>query len=177
MDIRLFDIESGKPVPAAHCYTVQTYKDVIDFYGEDAGKVMSYLYFLYSLNPQENPFCLIDSTTKEEVVKEQVCPNLDLDNPIVLEAKIMTEKVMKTPEYRLFEAFKGLLERMTEQISSVVPDLSKANGNMTQIKEAVKAEKDLRMSYKEAFEDYMRSLGTAKMSHEAYDEDDDDDLE
>ena len=58
MQVKLFDIDPTNKyvvVPTAHCYTITPLKQVIDMYGDEAGRVLAYLYYMFELDPTLNP--------------------------------------------------------------------------------------------------------------------------
>ena len=91
MQIKLFDIDPTNKnvvVPTAHCYTITPLKSVIDKYGDDAGRVLAYLYYMFELDPTLNPYANMAEELKEEHIIREVVPGVDvIDVPEIYEAK------------------------------------------------------------------------------------------
>jgi len=180
MTPKLFDLVGGEIKPTEHCYTINSLRNVIDEYGDNAGKVFATIHYYLSLNPEDNPFAYLPEVGRWDQIIASICPELDLNNPIVEFAIEDARKAYETTLYKVFKSFKNLLDKLSVAIGDVNPNLSKDLGNMGQIKEAVKSYKELKAAYNDSFEEYMRSFDTVSGrggTKTAYDADFDDDLD
>lgn len=179
MEPNLFDINNGVVTPTAHCYTIAAYKNVIDEFGENAGKIFAFCHYMYSLNEKRNPFALLPEAEKEEVITRQICPELDTESPVVREALELTKKTYETSTHRLFKGFKMMIDSMATYLQNT-PVTGGQDGNIGQVVAAAKAYPALRESYRQAYKDHQEEQGTETVrggAKLAYDEDDDDDIE
>lgn len=179
MEPRLFDIVNGVVTPTEHCYTIAAYKNVIDEFGENSGKIFAFCHYMCSLNEKTNPFALLPEAEKEEVITRQICPEIDTGHLVVREAWELTRQVYETTSYRLYKGFKmnqdklGMLLQTTEWTTG-------KEGNILQLVAAAKAYPALREAYKQAYREYQEEQGNNQArggADLAYDEDDDDDID
>lgn len=178
MEPSLFDIKDGNVVPTEHCYTIAAYKNVIDEYGPNAGKVFAFCHYMSSLNEKTNPFALLPEAEKEEVITRQICPELDTDSTIIKEALELTKKCYETTSYLLYQGFKINQERLATLLRTTEWNASK-DGNMMQLIAAAKAYPALREAYKQTYREYQEEMGNnigRGGADLAYDEDDADDI-
>ena len=54
--IRIFDIQNGKVIPTEHCYTITSYKEIMENYPDDYISIFAYIFYLSCPNPELNPF-------------------------------------------------------------------------------------------------------------------------
>lgn len=179
MEPRLFDIKDKIAIPTEHCYTVAAFKNVIDEFGENSGKIFALCHYMYSLNEKTNPFANIPEPEKEEVIVRQICPELDTDNQIVREALEMTAKLYETTIQRLFKGWKINIDKLGIYLQKA-EWIDGKEGNMSQILALAKGYRDLRDAYNQAYKEYQEEQGietTRGGARLAYDEDDTDDIE
>lgn len=179
MEPVLFDIASGVVTPTEHCYTIAVYKNVIDEFGGNAGKIFAFLHYMCSLNEKTNPFALIPEPEKEEIIIRQICPELDTDGQVVREALEMTKKLYESSTYTLFKGFKMLIDRLGAYLQKTEWTDGK-DGNMSQLVNAAKSYPALRDAYKQAYKEYQEEQGINQVrggGQMAYDEDDEDDID
>lgn len=179
MEPALFDIKDGLVTPTEHCYTIAAFKNVIDEFGENAGKIFAFCHYMYSLNEKKNPFANLPEAEKEEVITRQLCPELDTDHPAVREAMELVQKTYDTSTHRAYKGFKMMLDNLGEYMQThKITD--GRDGNMTQLVNAAKSYPSLREAYRMSYRDYQEELGneTPRGGVDlAYDEDDLDDIE
>lgn len=171
---KLYDLVNGKPIPAPSCYTIEKFKAVIDYYGEDSGQIFAAITNLYSLNPENNPYANLPEEHKWEEIRDGMLGYISHE-PIIDVAKEYAERMFMTTPYRAFRAFKNLMEKIIVEIETADVDLTKDSGNMQQIKHALGTYKELKNSYNDSFQEYIKSIGfgeTLAGREKAYDEDD-----
>lgn len=179
MEPYLFDIKDGVVIPSEHCYTIAAYKNVIDEFGENSGKIFAFFHYMCSLNEKTNPFALIPEAEKEEIVTRQICPELDTEHAVVREALELTKKCYETTAFLLYQGFKVNQEKLAMLLRTAEWSTGK-EGNMTQLLSASKAYPALREAYKQAYREYQEEQGNNQArggADLAYDENDDDDLD
>lgn len=179
MEPNLFDIKDGSVIPTAHCYTIAAYKNVIDEFGPNAGKIFAFCHYMYSLNEKTNPFALLPESEKEEVVTRQICPELDTESPVVREALETTAKLYETPMQRLFKGWKINVDNLGTYLQHT-QWMDGKDGNITQILAVAKGYTGLREAYRQAYREYQEEQGNDMARGGvslAYDEDDHDDIE
>lgn len=180
MEPHLFDIENGVVTPTEHCYTIAAYKNVIDEFGPNAGKVFAFCHYMCSLNEKTNPFALLPEAEKEEVITRQILtPDIDTANPIIVEAWELTRQVYETTTYRLYQGFKVSQDKLGKFLREAEWSTGK-EGSTQQLIAAQKAYPDLRAAFKQAYREYQEEQGNNQArggADLAYDEDDDDDID
>lgn len=177
MEPYLFDIKDGVVVPTEHCYTIAAYKNVIDEFGENAGKIFAFCHYMYSLNEKRNPFALLPEAEKEEVITRQICPELDTESTVVREALELTGKLYETSAYRIFKGVKMQQDSLADYLKNM-KWLDGKDGNILQNVAISKNIPVFREAYKQAYRDYQDEQGNTNVRGDvnlAYDEDDQDD--
>lgn len=173
---KLFDIRDGEVFPTEHCYAIYQLKHLIDHYQENAGRVLACIHYYISLNPEDNPFAYLPEEGRWAIIVTNVCPELlDVHDDLTLRDAIdICKELYETTEYKMYKAFKTLMDKLVTAIEGTNPNLTRDSGNMGQIKEAVKSYKDLKAAYKESFDEYMKTFNSNQIRgnmQEAYDSD------
>lgn len=160
MPVRLFDIQERGIVPTEHCYSIGYLKDIIEEYGPNAGKIFAYYHYMWDLNPDTNPFADLPEEEKVEVIVRNICPEIDIDDPLIQEGLELVGKLYETPNYRIFKGFKIVMDKLAKELYYVNISLNKEDGNISQIKLANITYKELNEGYKEARAAYIEELGS-----------------
>lgn len=186
MQIKLFDIDpTNKNVvlPTEHCYTITPLKAVIDMYGDDAGRVLAYLYYMFELDPTLNPYANMAEELKEEHIIREVVPGVDVvDVQEIDEAKETVLRLFNAiPGYRMYLAYKTMWDKMAEALEREYPDFSK-DGNMNNIKSHYASYKQMKESLDAALKDYQAEVNAGKVhkrggGETSYDIDEHEDLD
>lgn len=179
MEPNLFDIKDGLVIPTEHCYTIAAYKNVIDEFGDNAGKIFAFCHYMCSLNEKTNPFALLPEAEKEEVITRQICPELDTEGAVVREALEHTTRLYETSTQRLFKGFKMMLDSLAQYLQTT-PVTGGQEGNINQVVAAAKSYPAIREAYKAAYREYQDEQGNNSArggAQLAYDEDDPDDID
>lgn len=160
MLVKLFDIHEGRIVPTEHCYAIGYLKDIIEDYGPNSGKIFAFFHYMWDLNEETNPFANVAEEEKVEVIVRAICPEIDIDDPLIQEGLELVGKLYETPNYRIFKGFKIVLEKLAKELYYVNISLNKEDGNISQIKMANMTYKELNEGYKEAKAAYIEELGS-----------------
>jgi len=177
--IRLFDIIGGVVTPTEHCYTIASLKNIMEEYGENAGKIMAYLHYMCSLNGQDNPFADLPEEEKQEVITRQICPEIDTDAVDIKDALEVVRKMHETATYTVYKGFKVMLEKLGRylQVNELTTGM---DGNLTQVVNAAKSYPALSQAFKEAYKEHLEEVQSEKVRggvRLSYDEDDNDEIE
>ena len=156
--IKLFDIQEGVAKPTAHCFTIGYLKDIIDEYGENAPKIFMYLHYMCSMNPNDNPFADRPEIEKKEIITRNICPELDIDTPLIELTLDLVKDLYETPHYRAFKAFKNTMDKISYELEYAKIHLTKEDGNSGEIQKAMKVYNDIKLNYKEAREAFMEEM-------------------
>lgn len=186
MQVKLFDIDAKNTkvvVPTEHCYTTLSLKAIIDRYEENAGRVFAYLYYMFELDPQRNPYANISEEEKEENIIREVIPDLKvIDEDIIAKAKDTIFMMFNSiPGYRMYLSYKYMWDKMALALEREYPDFSK-EGNMANIKGHFSDYKKMKESLDLALKDYQAEINQGKTTKRgggeiAYDIDDDNELD
>lgn len=177
--IRLFDIIGGQVLPTEHCYTIASLKNILEEYGENAGRIMAYLHYMTSMNGQDNPFADLPEEEKQEVITRQICPEIDTDSVVIKDALEVVLKMYESATYTVYKGFKMMMERMGRYLQT--HDLTSGiDGNWKDVISAAKSYPELKNAFKEAYKEHLDEIESEKVRGGiklSYDEDDDDDLD
>lgn len=186
MQIKLFDINhsnKGVVIPTEHCYTISQLKAIIDMYGDNAGRVLAYLYYLYELDPLLNPYANMAEDLKEEHIIREVLSGVNVIDVYEIDAaKDTVNRLFNSiPGYRMYLAYKVMWDKMAEALEREYPDFSK-DGNMNNIKAHYASYKQMKESLDMALKDYQAEVNAGKVSKRgggemSYDLDDHEDLD
>ncbi len=157
---KIFNIKNNIAVPTEFSYTIGYLKDIIDEYGDNAGKIFCYLHYMCSMNPNDNPFCNIEEIKKKEVIVRTICPEIDVDNPLIEIALDLIKELYETPTYRIHLAFKKTIDKIANELNYVHISLLKEDGNVGEIQKSLKMYQDLKKEYKESYQELMQEMET-----------------
>lgn len=118
MAIKLFDIQNNRVTPTEHCYTINALKRIMDEYPKDYLSVYAYLFYMSSMNEEDNPFANTPETDKEDIVLSEVGGDFSTDEETIYTALELTKKLYETPSYRLYKAAKVGIEKITKYIET-----------------------------------------------------------
>lgn len=112
MAVRLFDIENGKVKATEYCYTIGTFKQIIDEYPKDYNKIFAFFHFMSSLDDSDNPFANVPEADKEELVLKEVGGQFTPEEELVYKGLELTKKMYETPTYYAYLSIKMALEKL-----------------------------------------------------------------
>lgn len=152
--VRIFDIHNGVVVPSEHCYTLKDLKAIIDRYPKDYINVFAYIFYMTCPNPDLNPFFDVVETDKEELILKQLIPNFSTEDPEVITAIKLCEKLYETPTLRSYMGIKKMLDRLARYMETAPIEAGRDGNIMALVNTASKFEQ-IRQSFKGAYKDLM----------------------
>jgi hypothetical protein len=150
--VRLFDIQGGNVIPSEHCYTLKFLKDILDYYKEEAPKVLAYLFYMTCPNPDLNPFFDMLESEKEEFILKEVDGDFSGEDDLIVVAKKMCEKLYETPTYRAYQGIKIALDNMASFMATEKPT-SGRDGSATALLRIAERFDMVRQSFKGVYRD------------------------
>jgi hypothetical protein len=151
--IRLFDIQNGKVIPSEHCYTLQTFKRIIEEYPEENVSIFSYLFYMTCPNPDLNPFFDVPEVDKEELILREIdADNFSLDDDCIIDAIKLCKKLYETPTSRAYNGMKSMLDRLADYMAVTEIEHGR-DGNITALVNAAKNFDQIRQSFKATYRD------------------------
>lgn len=150
--VRLFDIQNGKVIPSEHCYTMKSFKDIMDHYKEEAPKVLAYLFYMTCPNPDLNPFFDMPESEKEEFILIEVDGDFSGEDDLILAAKKVCERLYQTPTYRAYMGIKVMLDRLAKYMENTEIEHGR-DGNLTSLVNAASKFEQIRQSFKGTLKD------------------------
>src|ERR1019366_3529827 len=97
MYIKIFDIENQRVIPSVHCYTIQWLKDIIDNYPTEYLKILSYLQYMCSWNPEDNPYLAVKEEEREEAIINDLGIDFSLEEDDIQLALEKCQKLFELP--------------------------------------------------------------------------------
>lgn len=158
MSVKLFDIKEGVARPTEHCYTIGYLKDILDEYGENAPKIFLYLHYMCSLNPEDNPFANRPEIEKKEIIVRNICPEIDIDTPLIETALDLVRDLYETPNYRAYKSFKNVMDKISYAIEFAKVHVTKEDGNSGEIQKAIKVYNDIKLNCREAYKEMLDEM-------------------
>lgn len=121
--IKLFDIENEKVVPTSHCYTLSFLKDIMEKYPKNYIKIFTYLQYMSSWNPEDNPYLAMKEEDREESILEDIKCDFSTEDDLIQIALKKCQKMTELPSLRMWRAGKIMLDKMayfleTTQVTS-----------------------------------------------------------
>ena len=158
MSVKLFDIKEGVARPTEFCYMIPYLKDIIDEYGENAPKIFMYLHCMCSMNPEDNPFFNRPEIEKREIIIRNICPDIDVEVPLIEYTLDLVKELYETPHYRAYIAFKNTMDKISYELEFAKIHLTKEDGNSGEIQKAMKVYNDIKLNYKEAYKEMLEEM-------------------
>ena len=156
--ISLFDIKDGIAHPTKHCYAIGYLKDILEEYGQNAPKIFVYLHYMSSMNPEDNPFFDRPQIEKKEIIVRNICPEIDIDVPLIETALELVKELYETPTSRAYVAFKDTMDKISYELKYAKIHLTKEDGNSGEIQKAMKVYNDIKLNYKEAYKEMLEEM-------------------
>ena len=157
--IKLFEIREDGIFPTEFCHTNIYFKGVLEEYGVNAGKVFAYFHYMCSMNTEDNPYYNYPDEERKEIIIRNVCPLIDVDDPLIQECLEQTQKLYETPTYRVHKGFKRALDKLGVALNFVYISLDKLDGNTGELQKASKLYKDLMIDYKSSYKEMQEEMG------------------
>ncbi|MGL4567965.1 MAG: hypothetical protein ACRCU6_05490 [Fusobacteriaceae bacterium] len=185
--VKLFEVKNDSKIalPTEHCYINWFYKGVIEEYGDkNAAKIFYLCHCMHDLNPATNPYADFPENERMEHIVREVCPEIDVDQPLIQECIEMTGRHYQTPNSRICRSFKKKLDDFAVSLYFTPVKLTKEEGNANQLKLAQETYEQFLSGYQKALTNYLAEAGATinrggtKSSYDSdpmKDEDDEDD--
>lgn len=145
--IRLFDILNSKVVPSEHCYTINSFKEIIETYPEESSNIFAYIFYLSCPNPDLNPFFDVPEVDKEEMIRREVGGEFDSDDELITNALEVAKKLYETPTVRAYMGIKTMLDRLAKYMETTDIEHGR-DGNITALINAASKFEAIRQSFK-----------------------------
>lgn len=145
--IRLFDILNSKVVPSEHCYTINSFKEIIETYPEESSNIFAYIFYLSCPNPDLNPFFDVPEVDKEELIRREVGGEFDSDDELITNALEVAKKLYETPTVRAYMGIKTMLDRLAKYMETTDIEHGR-DGNITALINAASKFEAIRQSFK-----------------------------
>jgi hypothetical protein len=152
--IRIFDIHNGAVVPSEHCYTLSDLKAIIEAYPDDYINVFAYIFYMTCPNPDLNPFFDVIEVEKEHLILNQLKPNFSTEDPKIIAAIKLCEKLYETPTLRSYMGIKKMLDRLARYMETA-PIEAGRDGNIVALVNTAAKFEQIRQSFKGAYKDLM----------------------
>lgn len=152
MIVRLFDIQNNKVVPSEHCYSLSTLKGIMEEYGDDAGKVYAYIFYMTCPDPDLNPFFNMLESEKEELILREVDADFSTDDDMISNAIELCRKLYETPTYRAYKGIASMLDRLARYMETTEIEHGR-DGNINSLVNAAAKFEQIRGSFKGAYSD------------------------
>ncbi len=150
--IQLFDMDTGKIIPSAHCYTLKSLSKVMEEYPDEYLKVYQYIYYMTCPNVELNPFFNVADVHKEEAILAQLDASFSTEDDTIREAVSFCHKLYETPTTRAYRGIKQMLDKLAKYMEDS-PITHGRDGNLTSLLSAAEKFQKIRESYKGAFKD------------------------
>jgi len=138
MYIKLFDVENGVAKPTAQCYVINWLKDIMEKYPDNYLKIFSYLQFMYSWNPEDNPYLAMKEEDREETIIADIKPDFSLE----------------LPAYRTWLSCKKALDNIRDYLLNT-KIVSGKDGNNKDYRDTMKDLPNLQKAYNEGYKEFM----------------------
>lgn len=154
MYIKLFDIENKQVIPTAHCYNITWLKAIMDNYPQDYIKIFSYLQYMCSWNPDDNPYLAVKEEEREQAILQDIEAEFSTEDDLIQNALENCNKLFELPAYRAWRALKLALANLQEFAEKNKITTGK-DGNGTFIMSLIEKLPGLNKSFNEAYKTYM----------------------
>ena len=152
MIVKLFDIQNGKVITTAHCYSSNFLKDLMEEYPDTYMSIYQYLFYMSCPNPDMNPFFNLPEHEKEDIIIEEVSLEESPEDPKIRYSLDMCKKLYETPTYRAYVGIKSMLDRLARYMETTQIEHGR-DGNINSLVNAAAKFEQIRNSYKGAFSD------------------------
>lgn len=152
--VRLFDIANGTVIPSEHCYTLRELKAVIDAYPADYINAFAYIFYMTCPNPDLNPFFDVIEYEREDLILRQLTVTFSTEDPIIINAIKLCEKLYETPTLRSYMGIKKMLDKLAKYMETAPIEAGRDGNIMALVNTASKFEQ-IRQSFKGAYKDLL----------------------
>src|SRR5262245_10394667 len=149
MTNKLFDIVGDTIIPKPDCQIIMPIKDIIENYPDDHLKIIAFLHYMNSMNPNDNPYADVPLIGRAEKIIQELRIDIDPDADDIQAALECVEEMYYTTFYGVYKGFKASLDKLGEKLLNEDLDLSR-DGNGAAIRAYMKDYEQLRRSFKTA---------------------------
>jgi len=154
MYIKLFTTQGNIAVPTESCYIISWLKDIIDAYPENHVKIFAYLQFMFSWNPDDNPYLAIKEEDREQTIISDIKADFSTEDDLIQIAIKNCKKLFELPAYRTWKSIKGALKNIEDFCATQKISTGK-DGSGPFIMSAAEKLPALNRSFNEAYKTYM----------------------
>jgi hypothetical protein len=124
----------------------------MDEYGDDAGKVYAYIFYMTCPDPDMNPFFNVLDYEKEELVLREVDADFSTDDDMIVNAIEFCRKLYETPTFRAYKGIASMLDRLARYMETTEIEHGR-DGNINSLVNAAAKFEQIRASFKGAYSD------------------------
>lgn len=157
MYIKLFDVSNDQVIPTVHCYNIMWLKDIMDNYPKNYLKIYSYLQYMYSWNPDDNPFLALNEDEKEELILTAIKCDFSVEDDLIQIAMQNCEKLFELPAFRTWKSAKNGLDKIKYYLDTTKVTSGK-DGSNKDYRDTLKDMPNLIKAYNEGYKDFMEDV-------------------
>jgi hypothetical protein len=154
MYIKLFTTQGDIAVPTDSVYAISWLKDIIDNYPKNYIKIFSYLQFMYSWNPDDNPYLAMKEEDREETILSDIKADFSTEDDLIQVAMQNCQKLFELPAFRLWKSAKKGLDNIREYLDNNKVYSGK-DGNNKDYRDTLKDLPNLEKAYNEGYKAFM----------------------
>jgi|APCry1669188910_1035180.scaffolds.fasta_scaffold10273_5 hypothetical protein len=158
MYIKLFSFAGAKAVaPTEHCYQIKQFKDIIDNYPDNHCKIFAYLQYMYSWNPDDNPYLAMREEDREQTILQDIVADFSTEDDLIQKAINKCKQLFELPVYRAWRASKTALDGLSFYLETTKPSSGK-DGSIGDIRATIKDLPALNKAYNEGYQAFLEDV-------------------
>jgi hypothetical protein len=151
----LFDVKNKVLIPTEHCYALNFLKVIMEEYPDCYIEVYKYIYYMCSVDPDNNPFFNVPEDDKEEVILSSIdSSGFSTEDTVVREAIEQYSYLEQTATARAYKGIKSMLDRLSDYMANTNISHGR-DGNITALLSAAEKFHKIRESYKGVYQDLL----------------------
>lgn len=150
---KIFELVGDTIIPKEDCLLMEPIRALKDEYPQDYLKIIAFLHYMKSMNPNDNPYADVPLFKRAETILFNLKLNIDPESQSIKDALQCVEEIYFTTFYGLYRGFKAAMDKIGEALLTEEIDFKK-DGNATIIKGYMKDYEAMRKSFKAAFQDF-----------------------
>lgn len=172
---KMFELVGETIIPKEDCLLMEPIKNLKDEYPKDYLKIIAFLHYMKSMNPDDNPYADVPLIKRAETILFNMKLSIDPDAQAIKDALQCVEEIYYTTFYGLYRGFKSSLDKIGAALLDTSIDFND-KGNAATIKGYMKDYESIRKSFKVAFKDFEeeQSDGRARGGASLADDENDD---
>lgn len=160
---KLFDIQGGAIIPKEDCYIIKPLKRILDENAEDGPKILAFLHYMSSVNPDDNPYADVPEEEKADQIMNELDIFVDVEDESIKEGLECVQAKYATTFSRMYRGIKAVLDKAAIKLFTTDIDFNGKQGNSDSIKSWIKDYESLRKSFKTAYRDYEEERNDVKV--------------